>query len=120
MPDFKKKPDQNNCWFDVEYDKVLIEQSIAKQYGVLPSEQDDLHYSDWSKMVSGLMEDTPLGRIVSIRSEKDQNVILKFTSEQKRVRTEWMNFRLQRQTNEKDIKQSMKNLQSMLASMFRG
>ena len=104
----------------MEYDKVLIEQSIAKQYGVVPSKQGDLHYSDWSKMVSGLMEDTPLGRIVSIRSEKDSDVIRKFTPEQKRIRNEWMNFRLQQQTNENDIKQSMKNLQAMLASMFRG
>ncbi|MBS5661936.1 MAG: hypothetical protein KHW79_11780 [Clostridiales bacterium] len=120
MPDFKKKPNQNNCLFDLEYDKVLIEQSIAKQYGVVPSEQGDLHYSDWSKMVSGLMEDTPLGRIVSIRSEKDSDVIRKFTPEQKRIRNEWMNFRLQQQTNENDIKQSMKNLQTMLANMFRG
>ena len=53
----------------------LIEQSIAKQYRVLPSEQGDLRYSDWIKMVSGLMDDTPLGRIVMIRSETDKERI---------------------------------------------
>ena len=65
-------------WYDLEYDRTLIEQSIAKQYRVLPSEQGDLHYSDWLKMVSGLMDDTPLGRIVMIRSENDKERIKNF------------------------------------------
>ena len=73
MPDFRKPKKQQNdeeTWYDLEFDHVLIEQSIAKQYGVLPSEQGALKYSDWAKMVSGLMDDTPLGRVVAVRSEK--------------------------------------------------
>lgn len=77
----------------MEKDAVLIEQSIAKQYGIIPSEQEELKYSDWAKLVSGLMEDTPLGRIVSIRSETDREVIKKFTSEQKKVYNDWQRFR---------------------------
>ena len=63
-PDFaqpQKKPKTSN-WYDVESDRVLIEQSIAKQYGVLPSEQGNLRYADWAKLVGGLMDDTPLLR----------------------------------------------------------
>lgn len=36
------------------------------------------------------MPDTPLGYIVSIRAEKDNEVIKKFTKDQKRIRNEWL------------------------------
>lgn len=35
------------------------------------------------------MPETPLGRIVSIRAEKDKNVIKNFSKEEKRIRAEW-------------------------------
>lgn len=41
-------------------------------------------------MLSGIMYDTPLGNIVSIRAEKDQEVIKKFTKEQRRIRNDWI------------------------------
>lgn len=40
-------------------------------------------------MLSGIMYDTPLGQVVSIRAEKDPKVIKNFTKEQKRIRSEW-------------------------------
>jgi len=58
----------------------------------LPSEQENLKYSDWSKMVSGLMDDTPLGRVVGIRAETDQEIIKNFTPEQRAIRDEWSHF----------------------------
>ncbi|HEX2986152.1 MAG TPA: hypothetical protein VHO71_04980 [Caproiciproducens sp.] len=75
-----------------------MEQSIAKQYGVLPSEQENLKYSDWSKMVSGLMDDTPLGRVVGIRSETDEDIIKNYTKEQRAVRDDWSRFLASRVT----------------------
>lgn len=97
---------------------MLIEQSIAKQYGIIPSEQKSLHYSDWSKLVSGLMDDTPLGRIISIRSENDPKVIRSFTADQKQIRNEWITFC--RNTNGEDAKQAMRNLQAMMKGLFGG
>lgn len=41
-------------------------------------------------MLSGIGPDTPLGRIVSIRSETDKNVLKHFSKEQKRIRNEWL------------------------------
>ena len=45
----------------MEYDAVLIEQSIAKQYGILPSQQGELKYADWAKLVGGLTESSDAG-----------------------------------------------------------
>jgi hypothetical protein len=46
-------------------------------------------WSEFSTLVSGLMPDTPLGQIVSIRAEKDQKTIKNFTPEQKRIHNDW-------------------------------
>lgn len=42
------------------------------------------------------MPETPLGKIVAIRAEKDPKVLQKFTPEQKKVRNEWMKRRMQK------------------------
>lgn len=55
--------------------------------------QGELKYSDWAKMVSGLMEDTPLGRIVQIRSETDRDTLKHFTPAQRKIRSDWQRFR---------------------------
>lgn len=42
-------------------------------------------------MIRGLLPETPLGNIVSIRSESDPKILKGFTKEQKRIRSEWRN-----------------------------
>lgn len=92
----------------------MIEQSIAKQYGVLPSQQGDLPYSDWAKLVSGLMDDTPLGRVVAVRAERDPETIRRFSPEQKRLRQEWTTFRTKGADPDR---QGQMALQKMLAAL---
>ena len=106
----------------MEYDRILIEQSIAKQYGVFPSDQGSLHYSDWSKMVSGLMDDTPLGRIVMIRSEKDAERIKTFSPEQKRIQAEWKKFRAAnaQKVDAESYGAQMRALEGMFAALSGG
>lgn len=41
-------------------------------------------------MLSGIMPETPLGQIVSIRAEKDPKVIKGFNKEQKKIRSDWI------------------------------
>lgn len=120
--DFRKPKQQTEFWYDMEKDAVLIEQSIAKQYGIIPSEQEELKYSDWAKLVSGLMEDTPLGRIVSIRSETDREAIRKFTSEQKKVYNDWQRFRSRKIMRDPEFfrsyEEQMKALERSFAAAF--
>ena len=123
MPaDFSPKSNEP-VWYDIEKDALLIEQSIAKQYGVLPAAQDVLSWEDWNKLVSGLMDDTPLGRVVAVRSEQDADVIKHFSPWQKRIRVEWdaflANQMLAKQT-ESELRQTMDGLEAMLARAFGG
>ena len=118
IADFRKGSNNTEHWYDVEYDAVLIEQSIAKQYHVLPSEQENLRYSDWAKMVSGLMDDTPLGRIVSIRSEKYPEMLKHFTKEQKQIRAEWAAYKASQIKDNKDATKQIADLERMIAGLF--
>lgn len=119
LPDFRspQKANRNNSCYDIRYDAVLIEQSIAKQYGVLPSAQKELRYKDWAVLVAGLMHDTPLGQVVNIRKEKDYKKIQKFTPEQKKIYNDWQQF-VYKNTSEAELKLQQTMLEKMLGSMF--
>lgn len=49
---------------------------------------------DWGEfctLLKGIMYKTPLGQVVSIRSEEDKDMLKNFTKEQHRIRNEWRN-----------------------------
>ncbi len=48
-----------------------------------------MSWSEFCTLLSGLSPDTPLGRIVSIRAEKDPKVLKNFTKEQQKIRNDW-------------------------------
>ena len=49
-----------------------------------------MSWGEFATLLSGLMPDTPLGQIISIRSEKDKNIIKNFSKDQLRIRNEWL------------------------------
>lgn len=123
--DFRRgKPSKfEESFYDLEFDRELIVQSIAKQYHILPSEQDNLHYSDWYRLVAGLMHDTPLGQIVRIRSEDNKDIIRNFGAYEKRIRTEWTSFRsskLSEKFTEQDKLETARYFEKLFAGMFGG
>lgn len=48
-----------------------------------------MSWYEFCNLLSGLDYKTPLGKIISIRAEKDKNVIKNFSQEEKRIRYEW-------------------------------
>lgn len=83
-------------FYDLFDDWELIESSFLKQYGIRLRSEDDMSWSEFCSLISGIMPDTPLGRIVAIRAEKDQKVISKFTSDQKKIHNDWLKRRNQK------------------------
>lgn len=85
----------------------------------MPSEQGDLSYSDWAKLVSGLMNDTPLGKIIEIRSEDDADIIKNMNSEQLAIRNEWQEFRMSQTVYSKEeMRMQSEMLEKMMAELF--
>lgn len=86
-PDFKAR--SNEAWYDLIDDYDLIEASFLKQYGIRLSREPDMPWTEFCSLLSGLMHDTPLGRIVAVRAEEDREALKHFTPEQRRIRSEW-------------------------------
>lgn len=65
------------------------------------------------------MGDTPLGYVVSLRSEKDPEKIKNFTADEKRIVREWREFRM-KQGVKPQITMTWQELQSALKSLAGG
>src|SRR5690606_29018355 len=112
-PDFENK-DYKESYYDLRGDWHLIEASFAKQYGIRLRSEKDMPFEEFVSLLSGLMPDTPLGQIVSIRSEKDSKVIKNFTKEQKRIHSEWKLKMANRQLESPEtLDKTMDNLAKM-------
>lgn len=76
-------------------------------------------YSEFCSYLSGLMPDTPLGNIVSIRSEDDKEVLKRFTPEQKRIRSEWQKKNV-KQVSKSEMDKILTQFQDMFRSLAKG
>ncbi len=86
----RSKRPQSNAYYDIWDDWELIEASFLSQYGIRLRTDDNMSWSEFCSLMSGIMPETPLGRVVGIRAEKDPKVIKNFTKEQKRIRNDWI------------------------------
>lgn len=93
-----------------DYD--LIEASFLSQYGIR-LKVSELQYDEFLNLTSCLMPDSPLGQIVAIRSEKDQEVISNFNETQKKIYNDWKNR--DKENSKQEYRQSM----DALFAMFR-
>ncbi|MDE6784327.1 MAG: hypothetical protein K2J26_02975 [Ruminococcus sp.] len=96
----------------------MIIQSVAKQYGILPDKQADMHFCDWILLVGGIMEDTPLGQTVLIRKENDRDRLKHFTQHEHRIRNQWREFRAGQKKLKMSPEKMVKHWENMFAKMF--
>lgn len=78
-----------------------------------------MSWSEFSTLLAGIMPETPLGQVVSIRSENDKDILKNFTKEQHRIRNEWRS-RMARTatTNKAAIKRQLKAFQDACRLAF--
>lgn len=93
-PDFAKKKNVSDDWYDLYEDWDLIDASFAKQYGIRLRNEPDMSWGEFSTLLAGIMPETPLGQIVSIRSETDKEMLKHFTADQHRIRNDWRSRRV--------------------------
>ncbi|MDF9845172.1 MULTISPECIES: Gp15 family bacteriophage protein [unclassified Paenibacillus] len=119
LPDFNGDPPQN--WYDLREDWALIEASLAKQYGIRIRQQGDMPWEEFCTLVSGLMPDTPLGSIVTIRAEQDRKVIKNFSPDQRRIHSEWRTRQAEAKLQDPEkLDKQMQSMEAALARMFGG
>ena len=108
--------DKQESWYDLLEDYDLIEASFAKQYGIRLRNEQDMTWSEFATLLSGLMPDTPLGQIISIRAEKDKEVIKRFTKDQKRIQSDWKR-RQSKNVDKESYEDAMNAFKNMFISM---
>jgi hypothetical protein len=70
----------------------LIEASISQQYGIrFRKEMSDMTWDEVRVMISGLLPETPLGRIISIRSEENADMLKAYNSDMLKIRSDYRN-----------------------------
>lgn len=82
-------------------------------------EFETVSWDEFYELLAGIAPETPLGRVVAIRSETDEKIIKQFSREQKRIHDEWQEKQAARMTPETYLKQ-MAELEHMLAAMCGG
>lgn len=82
---------------------------------------DSMDWIEFTTLLSGIMPETPLGQIVSIRSETDREVIKKFTTEQQRIRNDWINRQMKKEfesLTEQEKEEKVNELQELFKKAF--
>jgi len=89
------------------------------QYGIRLRNEPEMSWSEFQTLLIGIMPKTPLGQIVSIRSEEDKEMLKNFTEEQHRIRNEWRNrVNPIRDMSDEDKEESMREFQEIIMKAF--
>lgn len=80
----------------------MIYASFQSQYGIrLSNDLSSMSWREFSYLINGLSGETPLGRIVSVRAEKDPDKLKEFTAEEKKIRNEYLRKRAKQMPSKK-------------------
>lgn len=93
--------------------------SLRQQYGlrVQSDEFASMGWDEFSDLVAGLNESTPLARVAQVRTESDPEALKKMTPEQRRMRAEWQRSRALARTQE-DVTGFVSSMQKAFENMF--
>ena len=107
-------------WYDFYDDWDLIESSIAQQYGIrLRNEINTISWSEVRMLISGLLRDTPLGKITQIRSENDKDMLKNYTPDMHKIRNAWRDkMAKDKLKDEESLNKTFDNMEKMLKVLF--
>lgn len=78
-----------------------------------------MSWEEFKQMLSGISPETPLGRIVSIRSETERDILKRYNSEQRRIHSEWQN-RLAKNKSPMDTERFLEEMRNAFIAMAGG
>jgi len=115
--DFNTRQAQTDSGYDLLYDLPLIEASFASQYGIRLAQEQNMTWREFAVLLSGLMGETPLGKVVRVRTERNADALRKMNLAERQMRAAWQRFR---KTQKKTTVPYMNTarLQAALAACF--
>ena len=116
----KKNRESSDPYYDLIEDFELIVASFQTQYGIrLSRDLKGMKWDEFKALLVGIGPDTPLGRIVSIRAEDNEEILKHFTQDQHRIRNEWRSRRASC-VSEKETMEFLEQMKQALISMAGG
>lgn len=79
---------------------------------------EDMDWKEFTTLLNGIMPDTPLGHIIQIRAESNEEVIKNFSENEKRIHDEWRQKQLKIKYKDKSKEEVMKDISNMFRSIF--
>lgn len=79
----------------------------------------DISWKEFCYLVAGLGPETPLGRLVSIRSETDKDTLKRFTPEMRKERNRWLSKRAV-QKEQRDVDRFLEEMLEGFKSLSGG
>lgn len=115
-----KNRENSEPYYDLFDDFDLVVSSLRTQYGlsVYSDEFKNMKWKEFKALLAGLSGETPLGRIVQIRSEDDPKMLEAFSEGQHRIRNEWR-LRLAKEKTEQDLTQVLEELKQAFVEMAK-
>lgn len=79
-----------------------------------------MSWGEFTTLLAGIMQKTPLGQVISIRSENDKDMLKHFTKEQHRVRDKWRNRKVKKLVTmgKKEAESQIQMFQDMCKNAF--
>lgn len=116
----RREPVRSPSWYDFYDDWDLVESSITQQYGIrLRNEINTISWSEVRMLISGLLPETPLGKVIQIRAENNKDTLKQFTPEMHKIRNEWRNkIAKDKLKDEEALNKTFDNMEKMLKVLF--
>lgn len=75
---------------------------------------------EYRKLLAGIMHDTPLGYVISVRSEKDPKKIREMTNAEKDIRRKWQRFRAAKAESVQQYTMTLEQFQQLFKNLAGG
>ena len=79
---------------------------------------ETITHTEFNQLLTGLNGETPLGYTVQIRAEKDFKKIKEMTNHEKKIRSDWQEFK-KKQQKEHVVYLSKDEIDKVFSNMFR-
>lgn len=79
---------------------------------------DSMDWKEFTTLLNGLTAETPLGKIIQIRAETNQDIIDHFSEGEKQIYNEWQQKQLNMKYKNKSKEEVMRDIQTMFKGMF--
>ena len=115
-----KSQKNNEVFYDFYEDFDLIDASVTAQYGIrIRQEANSITWSEVKVLIKGLLPETPLGKVIAIRSENDPKVLKTFSKALHEERNSFRKRMADKKVDNGTFEEDMQKLENFFKVSFQ-